>query len=64
MTMPGPWDPWFATASRPCNYIARAMGTLVWLQLRTPAVPVYETDGFTADTDGGAGGPAIDSGAQ
>lgn len=40
------------------------MGTLVWLQLRAPAIPVYESDSFASDAEVGAGGPAIDSGAR
>ena len=38
------------------------MGVLVWMQLSTPGVPVYESDSFA--TEEGGSGPAIDSGAR
>ncbi len=40
------------------------MAVLVWMQLSAPSVPVYEADSFASETEGGPGGPSIDSGAR
>lgn len=44
--------------------IVIGMGALVWMQMRAPTVPVYESDSFATDADGGFAGPAVDSGAR
>lgn len=44
--------------------IVVGMGALVWMQLRAPTVPIYDSDTFTTDAEGNFDGPAIDSGAR
>ena len=44
--------------------IVVGMGALIWMQMRSPGVPIYESDNFSADGEGGFAGPAVDSGAR
>ena len=44
--------------------IVVGMGALIWMQMRSPGVPIYESDNFAADGEGGFAGPAVDSGAR
>lgn len=42
--------------------IVVGLGVLIFVQVRGPSVPIYDSDTFT--DDGGGGGPSIDSGAR